>query len=211
MSNWMLMFLSKLCIVPLTTFWVMATRTFRLLMGAALLTTLVACQGRMSRMDSEEATPAASEDTMEMASEEMGMHSEEEAHDHMDMGEPVFSGTFQKGKYKGAGTFKIYKDGDVTRLHLSEDFESNPKAPDLYLVIGNSTNPIDGKKNPYPLEEDEYMTVAELTSAMGAQKYEIPADIDLSEDSSVIIWCKEVNATMSYAPVEAASMAMPMN
>ena len=186
----------------------MATRTFRLLMGAALLTTLVACQGRMSGGDSE--TPAASDgDMMEMASEDK-THDDHD-HDHMAMGEPAFSGTFQKAKYKGAGTFKIYKDGDVTRLHLSEDFASNPKAPDLYVVIGNATNPISGKENPYPLAEDEYVTVAELTSAMGAQDYEIPADIDLSEDSSVIIWCKEVNATMSYAPLKAASMAMPMN
>ena len=174
----------------------MGMHALKLLMGAALLTTLAACQGKMPERSSEPATSQESHGDKEMMSGE-------EAHDHMAMGDPVFSGTFQKGEADAAGTFAIHKDGDMAMLHLSEDFATNPDAPDLYLVIGNAANPIADKELPYPLDESEYVTVAELTSAMGAQDYELPADIDLSESNSVIIWCKKFNATMSYAPLEA--------
>ncbi len=175
----------------------MATHALKLLVGVALLTTLVACQGKTSK------TSAAPE-----AAHGDKMMSGEEAHDQMAMGDPMFSGTFQKGEHDAAGTFEIDKHEGVTMLHLSEDFATNANAPDLYLAIGNTANPIAGKDLPYPLDEGEYVTVAELTSPTGAQEYEIPGDIDLSEDNSVIIWCKQFNATMSYAPLQAAA---PMN
>ncbi len=168
----------------------MHAHALKLLTGVALLTTLAACQGNTPRTDSTPATSHESRGDKEMMAGE-------EAHD------PIFSGTFQKGEYDAAGTFEIDKHGDVTMLHLSEDFATNPGAPDLYLAIGNTTNPIADKEHPYPLDEGEYVTVAELTSATGAQGYELPADIDLSENNSVVIWCKKFNATMSYAPLEA--------
>ena len=174
----------------------MRTHVLKLLMGVALLTTLAACQGNASRTDSAPATSRESHGDKEMMAGE-------EAHDRMAMGDPIFSGTFQKGEYDAAGTFNIHKDGDMAKLYLSEDFATNPGAPDLYLAIGNTANPIANKEHPYPLDEGEYVTVAELTSATGAQDYELPADIDLSENSSVIIWCKQFNATMSYAPLQA--------
>lgn len=174
----------------------MHAHALKLLMGAVLLTTLAACQGKTPRTDSTPATSHESRGDKEMMAGE-------EAHDHMAMGDPIFSGTFQKGEYDAAGTFEIDKHGDVTMLRLSEDFATNPGAPDLYLAIGNAANPIADKEHPYPLDEGEYVTVAELTSATGAQDYELPADIDLSENNSVVIWCKKFNATMSYAPLEA--------
>lgn len=178
----------------------MRTHALKLLMGAALLTTLAACQGKMPEKSSEPAMSHESNGDNEMMSGE-------EVQDHMDdpmaMGDPIFSGTFQKGEADAGGTFAIHKDGDTAMIRLSEDFATNPDAPDLYLVIGNAANPIADKELPYPLDESEYVTVAELTSAMGAQDYELPADIDLSESNSVIIWCKKFNATMSYAPLEA--------
>ena len=175
-------------------FWFMATHTLKLLMGAALLVTLAACGGDKTNSSSEAMSPGDKEEMM----------AGEQHHDSMAMGDPVFSGTFQKGEADAGGTFAIHQDGETAKLHLSEDFATNPGAPDLYLVIGNTTNPIAGKELPYPLDESEYVSVAKLTSATGAQDYELPADIDLSEDNSVIIWCKQFNATMSYAPLEAA-------
>lgn len=174
----------------------MVTRAFTLLMGAALLTTLAACQGKMP--DASSAPSESHEDKMAHG---------EEAQDHMDdmaMDDAVFSGTFQKAEHDTKGTFAIHKHEDRTTLRLSEDFATNAGAPDLYVAIGASANPIADKKFPYPLEEGEYVTLSELTSATGAQTYEIPGDVDLSEDNSVIIWCKQFNATMSYAPLEAA-------
>lgn len=156
-------------------------------MGAALLTTLVACQGNVSKGQSAPATSYGDQGEVMAGA----------------VGEPIFSGTFQKGEYEAAGTFSIHKDGDTTLVQLSEDFATSRSAPDLYLVIGNSPNPIADKRFPYPLDESDYVNVAELASASGAQTYELPASLDLSENNSVVIWCKRFNATMSYAPLEA--------
>ncbi|SAY38986.1 hypothetical protein FLM9_1033, partial [Candidatus Synechococcus spongiarum] len=97
----------------------MHTHALKLLMGAALLTTLAACQGRMPERSSEPATSHESDGDNHMMSGE-------EAQDHMDgpmaMGDPIFSGTFQKGEADAAGTFAIHKDGDTAMIHLSEDF-----------------------------------------------------------------------------------------
>jgi len=172
----------------------MITRTLKLLMGAALLTTLAACEGKMSETSSM--SPGSHGDKMADGKMDMDMD--------MDMGDAIFSGAFQKAEHETTGTFAIHKNGDQTMLRLSEDFATNPAAPDLYVAIGTSANPIADKELPYPLGEGEYVTLSELTSATGPQAYEIPADIDLSEDKSVIIWCKQFNATMSYAPLEAA-------
>ncbi|OOV34494.1 hypothetical protein BV61_02715 [Candidatus Synechococcus spongiarum LMB bulk15M] len=171
----------------------MLARPLKFLTGVALLATLAACQGKTPRMGSAPAT----------SQEDKTMMSGEQAHDQTSMGNPIFSGAFRKGEFAAAGTFHIYKDGETTKLRLSEDFATNPAAPDLYLVIGNTANPIADKEHPYPLDNSEYVTVAELTSVTGAQDYELPADMDLSENNSVIIWCKQFNATMSYAPLQA--------
>lgn len=175
----------------------MTTRALKLLMGAALLTTLAACQGKMP--DTNSASSESHGDKMA----DGGKMAHGDMHD-MSMDDAIFSGTFQKAEHETTGTFAIQKDGDQTMLRLSEDFVTSADAPDLYVAIGAAANPIADKELPYPLEDDEYVTLAELTSATGAQAYEIPADIDLSEDNSVIIWCKQFNATMSYAPLEAA-------
>lgn len=203
---------STLCSVSLPTFFqLMTMRALKFLMGAALLTSLAACGGKTS-----ESASASSESHGDMMSEshdqmmadgEKG-HDHMHDHDHMDdmsmMHDTIFTGAFQKAEHETKGAFEIHKHGDKTMLHLSEDFATNPGAPDLYVAIGAAANPIADKELPYPLAEGEYVTVAELTSATGAQAYDLPADIDLSEDNSVIIWCKQFNATMSYAPLEAA-------
>ncbi len=180
--------------------WLVTKSIFKLLLGAALLTTLTACQGEKAKQESQMSS-----------AEMMDGHGDEMMDGHGDpgsmaMGDALFTGTFQRGEAPGAGSVTIVKHGDQTVLHLSEDFASDPKAPDLYVVVGNRANPIEGKPHPYPLVDDEYQTVDVLKSVAGAQSYQLPDDIELSEDSSVIIWCKQFNATMHYAPLQPAPM-----
>ena len=167
---------------------------YKPLLGAALLLTMVACQKGPdhSHGDHSHGEP---------------MSSEAVSHDAMvAMGDPIFNGAFQKGEYKASGSVAIHQEGDQATLHLSEDFATNPGAPDLYVAIGNSSNPIADKSHPYPLSEGEYELLDMLESATGEQSYAIPADVELSDNHSVIIWCKQFNATMSYAPLQAVPM-----
>ena len=120
----------------------------------------------------------------------------------MDMDRYLLTGVFKPAEYEAAGSFTISNVGGMAQLNLSEDFASNPDAPDLYVLIGYSADPIAGKSLPFPLVDDEYKTIAKLQSVTGAQSYPIPAEIDLSKGGSVVIWCRRFNATMSYAPFE---------
>ena len=53
------------------------------------------------------------------------------------------------------------------------------------------------------IKEADYVSIAALKSTNGAQKYEIPENVDLANFKSVAIWCREFNATFGYAVLKA--------
>ena len=93
-------------------------------------------------------------------------------------------GSFQMAEAPVAGSFSIKKEGGRQVLSLSSDFKTNDQAPG------------------FPLKPGSYTILASLKSSKGAQSYEIPASIDLKAQGSVLIWCKQFNATMAWAPLK---------
>jgi hypothetical protein len=67
--------------------------------------------------------------------------------------------------------------------------------PDVAVVLYNAP------EVPVNLDEADYVTIAPLESFEGAQRYVIPAEIDLSNFEAVGIWCREFNVTFGYAPL----------
>ena len=111
-------------------------------------------------------------------------------------------GSFRQAEAPVQGTYTIRRDGQRTVLTLSDDFRTNPKAPDLKLAIGQANNPIARSKPPaYPLEQGTYTVIAPLRSASGGDTYVLPASLKLAGQGSVIIWCEQFNATMAWAPL----------
>ncbi|SBO44874.1 DM13 domain-containing protein [Cyanobium sp. NIES-981] len=114
----------------------------------------------------------------------------------------LHSGVFRQAEAPVKGGFTIRRDGGRTLLVLSDDFSTNPQAPDLKVAIGRAANPIAGSKAPaYPLQEGSYTVIAPLKAASGGQVYELPTGLDLGAQGSVIIWCEQFNATMAWAPL----------
>ena len=112
-------------------------------------------------------------------------------------------GSFQMAEAPVAGSFSIKKDGGRQVLSLSSDFKTNDQAPDLKVILSPSKTPLASTKAPgFPLKPGSYTILASLKSSKGAQSYEIPASIDLKAQGSVLIWCKQFNATMAWAPLK---------
>ncbi|HHG2223444.1 DM13 domain-containing protein [Synechococcus sp. WH 5701] len=113
------------------------------------------------------------------------------------------SGMFQKAEAPVSGSFMIKTEAGKQVLVLSSDFKTNDSAPDLKVAFSPSAKPLAMSKPPkYELKAGSYTVLAPLKSSKGAQRYVIPASIDLSKQKSVLIWCQKFNATMAWAPIQ---------
>jgi hypothetical protein len=109
---------------------------------------------------------------------------------------------FRQAEKPVSGSVSVRREGNRTLLVLSPDFRTSESAPDLKVAVSPSSTPLADSKPPaYPLREGTYTVIAPLTSASGAQIYEVPTSIDLSRQGSVLIWCEQFNATMAWAPL----------
>ena len=110
----------------------------------------------------------------------------------------VKSGRFRDADnfHRGAGTATVYRlpAGDhVLRL---EDFDVT-NGPDLRVLLS---------PHPDPMTRDElnhggYIELSKLKGNLGSQNYEIPADIDVGSQQSVIIYCRPFHVIFSVAPL----------
>ncbi|MBE9158150.1 DM13 domain-containing protein [Nodosilinea sp. LEGE 06152] len=58
-----------------------------------------------------------------------------------------------------------------------------------------------GAAVPVNIAEGDYVTLAPLQSFSGAQRYLIPAGVNLDDYQTVGIWCRQFNVTFGYAPI----------
>jgi hypothetical protein len=58
-----------------------------------------------------------------------------------------------------------------------------------------------GATVPVSIDEADYITLAPLQSFSGAQRYAIPAEVNLDDYQTVGIWCQQFNVTFGYAPL----------
>lgn len=119
-----------------------------------------------------------------------------------DAGMALARGSFRQAEAPVSGGFQIRTEAGRKVLVLSDDFRTNDKAPDLKVVFSRSANPLAASKPPaYPLQAGSYTILAPLKSPSGAQSYPIPASLDLGRQGSVLIWCRQFNATMAWSPL----------
>lgn len=91
--------------------------------------------------------------------------------------------------HQGSGTATIYQQGETRLLRLEEFSSTN--GPDLHvLLVENVTGEDMGA----------YIDLGALKGNVGNQNYEIPADVDLSLYSGVMIYCQPFHVVFSTAP-----------
>jgi len=106
----------------------------------------------------------------------------------------IESGTFQAaGSKSGSGSAKIFTQEDGSHLLRLENF-SVSNGPDLYVTLVKNANPKKGKD-----VKAGYESLGLLKATNGNQNYEIPANIDLSQYNSVVIYCRAFSVVFSVA------------
>nr|WP_275330728.1 DM13 domain-containing protein [Nodosilinea sp. TSF1-S3]MDF0364821.1 DM13 domain-containing protein [Nodosilinea sp. TSF1-S3] len=112
----------------------------------------------------------------------------------------IKAGEFVSGEHETSGMARLINDGGQFVLELDASFQTSPMGPDLVVVLHQSDDVIGGTDPPaFPLREGEYVFLAELKSFSGAQRYAIPADVNVENYQSAAIWCRRFNATFGAA------------
>ena len=97
--------------------------------------------------------------------------------------------------YQGEGNAAIFTLPTGERILRFEDFQVT-NGPDLHVILS---------KHPNPTNRDDigtdYIDLGSLKGNIGNQNYEIPADIDLSEYQSIVIYCVPFHVLFSVAPL----------
>ena len=94
--------------------------------------------------------------------------------------------------HMGSGTATVYELDDGSRVLRLEDFEVT-NGPDLHVLL---------VPNGDPQSRDDvvgYFDLGSLKGNIGDQNYEIPADLDLSQFGSVVIYCVPFHVLFSVA------------
>lgn len=105
----------------------------------------------------------------------------------------VKTGTFVDAEHPTEGMARIVTENGDRYLEFDETFRSD-SGPDLYVILHRAGEPPVGG-----IQEQDYVTLAPLQSTTGTQRYAIPADVNLDDFNSAVIWCRMFNATFGYA------------
>ena len=108
--------------------------------------------------------------------------------------ETIASGSWTKKSFKVSGTWSIYTENGTTYVALSDDFKTR-KAPDLKIFLSTySASDANGKN-----ATQGSVLISPLSSHKGGQVYEIPAEINVSDYTSILIHCEAYSKLWSAA------------
>lgn len=108
----------------------------------------------------------------------------------------LVQGSFYPLAHASAGDALIYQLADGSRVLRLENF-SVDNGPDLFVYLV----PVDPVPNTTGSEIAGAYNLSVLKGNVGDQNYDIPADLDLSQYQSVVIWCRAFAVPFSAAPL----------
>jgi hypothetical protein len=108
----------------------------------------------------------------------------------------LLRGNFYNLVHLSSGEAAVYQLTDGSRILRLQNF-SVDNGPDLYVYLV----PVDPVPSTSGTEIAGYYSLGSLKGNVGDQNYEIPADLDLSQYKSVVIWCQAFAVPFSAAPL----------
>jgi Electron transfer DM13 len=103
------------------------------------------------------------------------------------------SGNFVASEHPTKGLAEVISQNGKNFLRLSKEFKSD-EGPDLFVLLHREDSPKNYKKS-------DYVSLGRLKKVKGKQLYSIPKGVDITEFKSVVVWCKQFNATFGFAPL----------
>jgi Electron transfer DM13 len=113
------------------------------------------------------------------------------------------SGDFIATGEPTSGTAKIVKENGRYYLDLGDTFETK-KGPKLVVILTNFFEPPKSR-----LTAGTYLELGKLQKIKGAQRYEIPENVDPTSYHSAVIWCKPFNVTFGSATLKLIQPTKP--
>ena len=99
--------------------------------------------------------------------------------------------------HKGSGTATLYALPDGRNIVRFEDFRST-NGPALVVYLAKHPSP----ESAADVLDAGFVNLGELKGNVGNQNYVVPADIDVAEYGSVVIWCELFDVLFSPAALE---------
>lgn len=117
--------------------------------------------------------------------------------------EPIVlaAGTLISHEHETSGRVKILKLADGTRVLRLEDLDTSD-GPKVEVWLTDAPV-IEGQEGWRVFDDSVFASIGPLKGNQGNQNYEIPADLDLSDFSSVSLWC--VTFGVSFGAAELVS------
>ena len=117
---------------------------------------------------------------------------------------PIKAGQFRDADrfHRGMGTATIYRLRSGDHVLRFEDFDVT-NGPDLRVLLSSHPDPTTGEE----LNSSTYIELGKLKGNIGSQNYDLPADVDVASQRSVIIYCKPFHVIFSVAPLTQSTPA----
>ncbi|MGY1730341.1 DM13 domain-containing protein [Geodermatophilus sp. SYSU D01045] len=111
------------------------------------------------------------------------------------------TGTFVSREHETVGTARVVRLPDGQVVVRLEGFETS-NGPALYVYL--SQNPATGEEAAF---DEEFVDLGPLKGNVGDQNYAVPAGVDATGYTSVVIWCDRFDAAFGAADLGPATAA----
>jgi hypothetical protein len=113
----------------------------------------------------------------------------------------VLSGSFAgaDGSHQGEGSVTVYELEDGSRILRFEGLDVT-NGPDLHVIV----SPVADPQSRDDVSTAGYIDLGSLKGNRGDQNYEIPADFDLSQAASIVIYCTPFHVIFATATLAQA-------
>ncbi|MYT23739.1 electron transporter [Streptomyces sp. SID7760] len=113
----------------------------------------------------------------------------------------VAQGSLISHEHSTSGTVKLVKLPDGSRTLRLENLDTS-SGPDLRVWLTDA--PVkEGADGWFVFDDGKHVSLGKLKGNKGDQNYEIPAEVDLADYSSVTIWCDRFNVSFGAAALQA--------
>ncbi|MCX5151725.1 DM13 domain-containing protein [Streptomyces sp. NBC_00320] len=114
----------------------------------------------------------------------------------------VAQGSLISHEHSTSGTVKLIKLPDGSRTLRLENLDTS-SGPDLRVWLTDA--PVkEGSDGWFVFDDGKHVSLGKLKGNKGDQNYEIPAEVNLADYSSVTIWCDRFNVSFGAAALQAA-------
>jgi hypothetical protein len=106
-------------------------------------------------------------------------------------------GAFAGLEHDATGTALVVELEDGTRFLRLQDLETS-NGPDLRVILSDRS-----LSDEWDVWDDgRYVDLGALKGNLGSSNYEIPADVDLDDFETAVIWCRRFSVGFGVAPLD---------